>query len=136
MNYFLALCGLILIIITAPYVLSEKSSEVKTAVSETVEEAPISPALLEYLQSMEDKLGAMSDTLAEMMQVIDKYSLARPNLEQGFTEVLDYAKQDNRPLSVNEQIYQAFLNGKSVTELAQEFGRGKGEIELILNLKR
>ena len=137
MNYFLALCGLILLILTAPSVLSGRPGEGRPAVAKAKEREAISPVLLEYLQSLEDRLEAMADALAEMNQVMNRYiTVPKQKPEQAFTEVLHHAKQDNKPLSVNDQIYQAYLKGKSVTELAQEFGKGKGEIELILNLKR
>lgn len=135
MNYFLIFCGLILIILTAPSLLVEWSGEAKKSAVEE-ENDNLSSILLEYLQSMEDRLEAMSDTLAEMTQLMSKNLAVKAPQKQDFTEVLYQAKQDNKPLSINEQIYQGFLHGKSVTELAQEFGRGKGEIELILNLKR
>lgn len=35
-----------------------------------------------------------------------------------------------------EQVCQAFDRGRPVAELADEFGRHKGEIELMLNLRR
>lgn len=36
--------------------------------------------------------------------------------------------------TLDERIYQAHKRGLGVTELAAEFGRSKGEVELILNL--
>lgn len=134
MNYILAFCGLILIILTFPSVLAELLYN--TTVNGSEEDKEVSPLLLEYLQSIEDRLGVLADTLAEITRVVDERLINKPVQRQDFTKVLDHAKQNNKPLSVNEQIYQGFINGKSVTELAQEFGRGKGEIELILNLKR
>jgi len=133
-NYILAFCGLILIVLTFPSVLAEHS--LNTTVKGSGEDKEDSSLLLEYLQSIEDRLGVLSDTLAEMTRVVDERLQDKPPQRQDFTEILDHAKQDNKPLTVNEQICQGFLSGKSITELAQEFGRGKGEIELILNLKR
>ena len=39
-------------------------------------------------------------------------------------------------MSLGEQISRAYNSGASIESLAQQFGRGKGEIELILNLHR
>lgn len=39
-------------------------------------------------------------------------------------------------IQLYRQVFQAYDDGKSVTEIAKELGRGKGEIELILNLRR
>ena len=136
MNYFLILCGLVLIILTAPSILLEWSGKRKIASLADEEQDNFPDILYEYLQSMEDRLEAMADTLAEMTQVMSQNLTPNPRQEHDFTEVLYHTQQENKPLSINEQIYQGFLSGKSVTELAQEFGRGKGEIELVLNLKR
>ena len=125
---------MILIILIFPSLLAEHSS--KPVVKGTEGDKEDSSLLLEYLQSIEDRLGVLSDTLAEMTRVVNERLTSSPPQRQDFTEVLDHAKQDNKPLTVNEQICQGFYNGKSITELAQEFGRGKGEIELILNLRR
>lgn len=37
---------------------------------------------------------------------------------------------------LQEEVCRAFDQGRPVTELARQFGRGKGEIELMLNLRR
>jgi len=53
------------------------------------------------------------------------------------------AKEEKREASgslseieLYRRVFQAYDAGKSVTEIARELGRGKGEIELILNLRR
>ena len=43
---------------------------------------------------------------------------------------------EESPQTLDERIYQAYENGLGVPELAIEFGRPKGEVELILNLYR
>ncbi|MDI6906120.1 MAG: hypothetical protein QMC81_01355 [Thermoanaerobacterales bacterium] len=40
------------------------------------------------------------------------------------------------PLNLRERVYHGFKQGKTITDLARESGRGKGEIELIINLRR
>ncbi|MDA8097520.1 MAG: hypothetical protein RDV00_10325 [Clostridia bacterium] len=42
----------------------------------------------------------------------------------------------DRKATTEEQVCQAFEQGKTVSELAHQFGRSKGEIELMLNLRR
>lgn len=49
-----------------------------------------------------------------------------------FSTYLKEATQEDEFKSIN----QAYLSGKTVTEIAQQFGRGKGEVELILNLQK
>ncbi|RPF42937.1 hypothetical protein EDD75_2052 [Thermodesulfitimonas autotrophica] len=57
-------------------------------------------------------------------------------LEQQVGVILSRQTRAKGQLSAYEAVYRAFDTGKMVTELAQEFGRSKGEIELILNLRR
>lgn len=57
-------------------------------------------------------------------------------LEQQVGVILNRQRQAKGQLTPYEAVYKAFDAGKMVTELAQEFGRSKGEIELILNLRR
>jgi hypothetical protein len=135
MSYFLAFCGLILIALTGPSVVREWFQH-ETLSSDSWDWKEIPPVLLEYLQTMEDRIGALTDALVEMAEAVDKAVFTKPTPPEEFTEVLHQNKQDKALLTINEKIYQAFLDGKNITELAQEFGRGKGEIELILNLKR
>jgi len=60
--------------------------------------------------------------------------ISRPNLkESGEAETVTVR---DKPLSIQEQISQAHAGGESVDSLARRFGRGKGEITLILDLHR
>lgn len=53
--------------------------------------------------------------------------------ESGKAEIATFQE---KPLSLQEQISRAHAGGESVDSLARRFGRGKGEIALILNLNR
>lgn len=44
--------------------------------------------------------------------------------------------ETSTPLTLKDKIYIEYKKGKGITQLAKEFGKGKGEIELILNLRR
>gem|GEM_PF-1594618 len=48
----------------------------------------------------------------------------------------ELVEMKNDILKIHEKIYRAFDRGKKIDDLAQEFGRTRGEIELILNLRR
>jgi|GEM_PF-5076727 hypothetical protein len=47
-----------------------------------------------------------------------------------------FASREVKGISQYEEIYQAFDQGKDIGELVRQFGRDKGEIELILNLRK
>jgi len=57
-------------------------------------------------------------------------------IEQQVGVILSRQARARGQVSPYEALYRAFDTGKMITELAQEFGRSKGEIELILNLRR
>ncbi|MDK2820391.1 MAG: hypothetical protein PWP31_356 [Clostridia bacterium] len=42
----------------------------------------------------------------------------------------------NDPKDLKEEIKKAYAEGETIDSLARRFGRGKGEIELIINLNR
>lgn len=98
-----------------------------------------SSACLEYLQSIEAKLELLAESVKDIKENLGQ------DLSEAGTQGADFARiwqeagaapEVSPPLTINEQIYQAYRQGKGITELAQEFGKGKGEIELILNLRR
>lgn len=62
---------------------------------------------------------------------------ARRSLPAGLVGASEEAKAGgDGEMSLGEQISRAYNSGASIESLAQQFGRGKGEIELILNLHR
>ncbi|MGI6649844.1 MAG: hypothetical protein ACOX5W_12570 [Bacillota bacterium] len=60
-----------------------------------------------------------------------KFGNTAPSQTSSFTEVLDASQQK----VLYKEISEAYHAGKDITQLASEFNRGKGEIELILNLR-
>lgn len=70
-----------------------------------------------------NKLVQLGEEIRDILRQIEKKQ----------TQLLN--KQTERMfLTLDERIYQAYKNGLGVSELAAEFGRSKGEVELILNL--
>ncbi|MEW6447625.1 MAG: hypothetical protein AB1426_05995 [Bacillota bacterium] len=57
-------------------------------------------------------------------------------LEQQVGVIVNRQVRAGSQISAYEAVYKAYDQGKRLTDLAREFGRGKGEIELILNLRR
>jgi len=47
-----------------------------------------------------------------------------------------FASREVKGINQYEEIYRAFDQGKDIGELVRQFGRDKGEIELILNLRK
>ncbi|HAU32327.1 MAG: Uncharacterized protein XD78_0141 [Desulfotomaculum sp. 46_296] len=77
-----------------------------------------------------DELLTKINKLMELGEQI-KDSLAR--IESNQAKALNNYPEESL-LTLDERIYQAYKKGLGVSELAVEFGRPKGEVELILNL--
>lgn len=77
-----------------------------------------------------DELMTKVNKLMELGEQI-KDSLAR--IESNQAKILDNYSEESL-LTLDERIYQAYKKGQGISELAVEFGRPKGEVELILNL--
>lgn len=80
--------------------------------------------------------GATSGWLQRQLAVTEQVSdeMGQPhNKEKAAPE---RATVQGQSLSLQKQISQAHAGGESIDSLAQRFGRGKGEIKLILGLHR
>lgn len=94
--------------------------------------SPPAPAVTtgEEITGLREEIRAMVGSLEHRLEALTPLqSGARPDVHISFAQALVAAEKDQ--LSA---ICQAFASGKTITEIAQEFQRGKGEIELILNL--
>lgn len=90
------------------------------AISSGQEIASLREEIRASLASLEHRLEALTTAQSE----------PKSGVHVSFAQALVAAEKDQLGA-----IYQAFESGKSITEIAQEFQRGKGEIELILNLR-
>ncbi|ACV61623.1 hypothetical protein Dtox_0709 [Desulfofarcimen acetoxidans DSM 771] len=82
-----------------------------------------------YLKNIESRLDTLVSVNREMR---DKISW----LEGQIRVLLTCKETAESPKSVEDLIYEACEGGKPVMEVARAFGRDKGEIELILNIRR
>jgi hypothetical protein len=81
---------------------------------------------LRNLENQIEKLIAVNNELNERLKWI----------ESQLSGLLAQGGKSNRKTTLEEQVYRAFDRGQPITELARQFGRNKGEIELMLNLRR
>ena len=82
-----------------------------------------------YLKNIESRLETLISVNREMH---DKMSW----LEGQIGVLLARKETEEPPKSLEDQIYEAYERGKQITDIAKLFGRDKGEIELILNIRR
>jgi len=87
-------------------------------------------------RGMEEKLEILNQTVSNLERKLDNFweigNREKPSQELKFSSYVKEAEKD----SLFRDIRAAYDAGKSITEIAEEFGRGKGEVELILNLRR
>lgn len=148
MYYFLPvsilLLGLVLIIFFTPLAWRkrlEQTEDLDFPPGQTSTEAP----LLEYLQSLEAEIGLLKDDFSSFRKQVEPpeiHILDRGQREGKYDKSFDTVLAEKQNLGtlpdmeLYRAVFQAHDAGKSLTEIARELGRGKGEIELILNLRR
>lgn len=126
MEFLFILAGITLILLTYQEV-TKKSREKAQEVSH----APVQgdKALDEKLEI----LNAKMDILLEYSQATsDQFKLRHVAPDMSFSRTMK--KQVNK--KEYEDMYAEYQQGISVTEIARKFNRGKGEVELILSLKK
>ncbi|GAB6273925.1 MAG: hypothetical protein STSR0004_07880 [Peptococcaceae bacterium] len=102
----------------------------------------VDPGNLRFLQKMycsdndQDAIVISSEILLQVNKLVHLGEEIRDLLKQiEKNQIHLLAKKTEQPfLTLEERIYQVYKKGLGVAELAAEFGRSKGEVELILNL--
>lgn len=97
---------------------------------ETTKNLQENPALDIRFANLETRLGAIYSLMEELKEHVCWLE------ERIKMQSIEFNKDRERNMGFHERIYKAHGQGREIAELAQEFGRGKGEIELILNLKK
>ena len=136
--YVISGCGLfVILLLGAIFGLKKRRRSVKKGDKQLDD-----PGNLRFLQKMycsdnnQDAIVISSEILLQVNKLVHLGEEIRDilrQIEKKQTQLLN--KQTERMfLTLDERIYQAYKNGLGVSELAAEFGRSKGEVELILNL--
>jgi len=99
------------------------AAQVQEAV--TVEELDLESRLID----IENRVATLTDICLELRDRLHW-------LEQQAAVIVNRQARVQGRKSAYEAVYKSYDQGKKVVDLAREFGRGKGEIELILNLRR
>ncbi|NLO89005.1 MAG: hypothetical protein GX088_01525 [Clostridia bacterium] len=151
MAYFLMLLGILLILITGRNAvgqlrdredvfgfgkllmkLEERLDELENKVS--LMEQSGYPAYKENLTpALNEKINNLTVSLSKIERKLDNFGEKgeKQDSQRKFEEYVKEAEADDF-----QKIRMAYEMGKTIDEIAEEFGRGKGEVELILNLKR
>jgi chromosome segregation ATPase len=123
--------GLILAFFTAVTVifwwwLKRRRRAFDEELADQVTRVPDPEIQLKNLENQIEKLIVMHKELNERLKWI----------ESQLGALLAQGGRQSQKATLEEQVYRAFDRGQPVTELARQFGRNKGEIELMLNLRR
>lgn len=116
--------------------LSQRISALETKVSQ-FEILPQEPAVPEQeaVEGMDLKLELLLQAVTGLQNKVDTLNKQKEVENTGGKNFSAYIKEADHDV-VFKEIRNAYLSGKTVTEIAREFGKGKGEIELILNLQK
>ncbi|WP_066637218.1 hypothetical protein [Desulfolucanica intricata] len=82
-----------------------------------------------YINNLEARLETIITLNKEIRDKIFR-------MEGQMRVLMSRGEPENTSGSLEERIYRAFDYGKPITEIARETGKDKGEIELILNLRK
>lgn len=82
------------------------------------------------------QLRNLENQVAQLIAINNELSERLKWIESQLTTLVARGDKRSRKVVFEEQVYRAFDRGQPVTELARQFGRNKGEIELMLNLRR
>ncbi|MBE3572666.1 MAG: hypothetical protein IMW95_06910 [Moorella humiferrea] len=131
MAYFLIVTGILLVATSFLAALrlkdglsGENGSGISTANTE----------LFVRLAALQREVEALKKTVAELQDEL--YLVPSEEELPGNAAPYGAVAPASSVSSIQEQIRQAHAAGESIESLARRFGRGKGEIALILNLKR
>lgn len=84
----------------------------------------------------EIRLKNLENRIEELIRVNTEMKERLKWMEGQLSALMAQGGRPEKKVIPDEQVYRAFDRGKPVTELARQFGRHKGEIELMLNLRR
>lgn len=84
---------------------------------------------------LEGRLANIGNQLETLTVICMELKERLQAVERQAGEVIRRQSVARGELSPYEVVYKAFERGKKVTDLARDFGRSKGEIELMLNLR-
>lgn len=129
MGLILLLVGLIIIIIV--YItLTDISVYFPNVEKEILENKKIT--------EIEGKIDILSNSVDEVLHIVNQPVEKPSSFSQQLEQVTDIESAIALEQAKDEhlEIRDAFNNGESISSIAKRFNRGKGEIELILNLKK
>ncbi len=91
----------------------------------------------EKIDIIQNKLNNISDRIDDIYEFLSSDGFLdqefKKNKESAnFSEVYEKKLYENE----YEDVYKEYMKGASITELARKFNREKGEIQLILSLKK
>ncbi|MBO8167995.1 MAG: hypothetical protein H0Z35_02275 [Thermoanaerobacteraceae bacterium] len=152
MAWVFLLVGIFLLLLTVPQLIKEQKADTGESLSylqrqlkelsrekQQLEEqlakqqetaVALAAGVEEQLALVVDSINALQDRMKRWENVL--HNLNSPP-ENSFRNVMD---EVSKQLTLFEEIYRDYDLGKSVTEIAQKYNRGKGEIELILSLRK
>ncbi|HHW08091.1 MAG TPA: hypothetical protein GXX34_11295 [Clostridia bacterium] len=127
--------GVIIVLVFAPLAWRKAAEEAG------VDRAAFARVLTEEIQELETRMAQLRQEYRSLSRQVEARQ-ATPVPPEQVERVQQGGDREREPagqlpeIELYRRVFQAYDAGKSVTEIAKDLGRGKGEIELILNLRR
>ncbi|KUO52519.1 MAG: hypothetical protein APF76_05665 [Desulfitibacter sp. BRH_c19] len=130
MGIFLLILGVIIIAVVYPTLNGTPISFLKT------NKKPISED--KKIEELEEKIDILSNNVEEVLDRLSEVPSQRygnvgsPKVAPSFSQSL----VERQTIEEYDEIIDAYHKGEEIVDIAKRFNRGKGEIQLILNLKK
>ncbi|MBS3971202.1 MAG: hypothetical protein KGZ94_13935 [Clostridia bacterium] len=123
MGVLLLIVGAILMVVIYP-TLKNNSNEFSVAHKKSSE-------LGKKIDELEEKIDILSNNVEEVLHLLNQSQNNKQEIPS-FSQNL----RQRQVLDEYDEIMGAYERGEDIVEIAKRFNRGKGEIQLILNLKK
>jgi competence protein ComGC len=128
--YLLLVLGMILLVVFLPEAVRQQRQENLEDKGAAGNLEPV----LKKMQELQQQVELLHESFLEIKSQHFLPAERAPALN--FARLLEEKKLPPAEDDFKQAVISSFEKGRTITEIAREFGKGKGEIELILNLRR
>ncbi|WP_366922974.1 hypothetical protein MFMK1_003459 [Metallumcola ferriviriculae] len=146
MGWLFILLGGVIIAFSIPEIVKDHQTNQNTDVVELQDKFQLALQEKESLEyrlrqdsdydEIHNSLALLTHNLNLMQQRFDQFDETIKKLANSKELSFEQVMNDMNQLTLFDDIYIDYDQGKSITEIAREYKRGKGEIELILSLRK
>ncbi len=90
------------------------------------------------IEELEEKIDILSNNVEEVLNRLSQISSHSPEILSSSRAAPSFSQSlmERQTIDEYDEIIDAYQKGEEIVDIAKRFNRGKGEIQLILNLKK